>query len=222
IIVKRKHTWVMSWLYIGTFGSFIGYSAAFPLLLKTQFPAITVGVAFLGPLVGSIARPLGGLLADKIGGARVTLWNFVVMGTATIGVMHYVETKNFAGFLAMFLILFITTGVGNGSTFRMIPSIFRAEKLREAKGLGDAARALALKAAGIESAAVLGFTSAIGACGGYLIPRGFGASIAATGGPNLALEVFLAFYVTCVALTWRYYLRDRQLGGAQSLAEARV
>ncbi len=188
MIVKRKHTWVMSWLYIGTFGSFIGYSAAFPLLLKTQFPAITVAVAFLAPLVGSITRPLGGLLADKVGGARVTLWNFVAMGAATIGVMHYVEIKSFAGFLVMFLILFVTTGIGNGSTFRMIPSIFRAEKLGAAKGLGDAARALALKAAGIESAAVLGFTSAIGACGGYLIPRGFGASIAATGGPNLALE----------------------------------
>ncbi|HEV7910403.1 MAG TPA: MFS transporter [Methylocella sp.] len=221
IIVTRKHTWVMAWLYIGTFGSFIGYSAAFPLLLKTQFPAITVGIAFLGPLVGSVARPLGGLLADRVGGARVTFWNFVVMGVATIGVMHYVEIKSFAGFLVMFLILFVTTGIGNGSTFRMIPSIFRAEKLREAKGLGNAARALALRAAGIESAAVLGFTSAIGACGGYLIPRGFGASIAATGGPNLALEVFLTFYVTCVALTWRYYLRNRQRG-ARSLAEARV
>lgn len=222
IILKRKHTWVMSWLYIGTFGSFIGYSAAFPLLLKTQFPAITVGIAFLGPLVGSIARPLGGLLADKVGGARVTLWNFVIMGAATIGVMYYVEIKNFTGFLTMFLVLFVTTGVGNGSTFRMIPSIFRAEKLREAMGLGDAAREAALKAAGLESAAVLGFTSAIGACGGYLIPRSFGASIAATGGPNLALEVFLLFYVTCVALTWRYYLQNRQHGGAQSLAEARV
>jgi NNP family nitrate/nitrite transporter-like MFS transporter len=221
IIVTRKHSWVMAWLYIGTFGSFIGYSAAFPLLLKTQFPAITVGIAFLGPLVGSVARPLGGLLADRVGGARVTFWNFVVMGVATIGVMHYVEIKSFAGFLVMFLILFVTTGIGNGSTFRMIPSIFRAEKLREAKGLGNAARALALRAAGIESAAVLGFTSAIGACGGYLIPRGFGASIAATGGPNLALEVFLTFYVTCVALTWRYYLRNRQRG-ARSLAEARV
>jgi NNP family nitrate/nitrite transporter-like MFS transporter len=221
IIVTRKHTWVMAWLYIGTFGSFIGYSAAFPLLLKTQFPAITVGIAFLGPLVGSVARPLGGLLADRVGGARVTFWNFVVMGVATIGVMHYVEIKSFAGFLVMFLILFVTTGIGNGSTFRMIPSIFRAEKLREAKGLGNAARALALRAAGIESAAVLGFTSAIGACGGYLIPRGFGASIAATGGPNLALEVFLTFYVTCVALTWRYYLRNRQRG-ARRLAEARV
>jgi NNP family nitrate/nitrite transporter-like MFS transporter len=221
IIVKRKHTWVMSWLYIGTFGSFIGYSAAFPLLLKTQFPVMTVGIAFLGPLVGSLARPFGGLLADKMGGARVTFWNFVVMGAATLGVMHCVEIKSFASFLVMFLILFVTTGIGNGSTFRMIPSIVRAEKLMEAKGLGDAARALALKAAGIESAAVLGFTSAIGACGGYLIPRGFGASIAATGGPNLALEVFLTFYVTCVALTWRYYLRNRQRG-ARSLAEARV
>jgi MFS transporter, NNP family, nitrate/nitrite transporter len=221
IIVKRKHTWVMSWLYIGTFGSFIGYSAAFPLLLKTQFPSMSVGIAFLGPLVGSLARPLGGLLADKMGGARVTFWNFVVMGAATLGVMHCVEIKSFAGFLVMFLILFVTTGIGNGSTFRMIPSIVRAEKLKEAKGLGDAARALALKAAGIESAAVLGFTSAIGACGGYLIPRGFGASIAASGGPNLALKVFLTFYVTCVALTWRYYLRNRQRG-AQSLAEARV
>lgn len=207
VIVRRKHTWVMSWLYIGTFGSFIGYSAAFPLLLKTQFPAAGVGAAFLGPLVGSLARPVGGLLADRLGGARVTFWNFLVMGAATIGVIHYVDIKSFAGFFAMFLVLFVATGIGNGSTFRMIPSIFREEKLRAAEDSGEAARALALKAAGIESAAVLGFTSAIGACGGYLIPRGFGASIAATGGPHLALEIFLAFYATCVGLTWWYYLR---------------
>ena len=189
-IVRRKHTWIMSYIYIGTFGSFIGYSAAFPLLIKTQFPAVTVAIAFLGPLVGSLARPLGGLLADKIGGAMVTFWNFIAMGAATIGVMYFVEIKDFAGFLAMFLILFVTTGVGNGSTYRMIPSIFREEKLQEAKGSGEAGRALALKAAGIESAAALGFIGAIGACGGYLIPRGFGASIAidrrpASGAGNL-------------------------------------
>ena len=198
-ITGRKHTWVMSWLYIGTFGSFIGYSAAFPLLIKTQFPAITVAVAFLGPLVGSVARPFGGLLADKIGGARVTFWNFVAMALATMGVMYYVDIKSFPGFLAMFLVLFITTGVGNGSTFRMIPSIFREERLRAAKGAGEAGRVMAVKAAAIESAAVIGFVSAIGACGGYLIPRSFGASIAATGGPHLALEVFLTYYVTCIA-----------------------
>lgn len=222
-IVKNQHTWIMSWLYIGTFGSFVGYSAAFPLLLKTQFPAITVGIAFLGPLVGSLARPLGGFLADKVGGARVTYWNFIAMGAATIGVMHYVDVKSFPGFLVSFLVLFVTTGIGNGSTFRMIPSIFRTEKLRQAKGAGEATRAQALKAAGIESAAVLGFTSAIGACGGFLIPSSFGASIAATGGPNVALEVFLAFYASCVALTWWYYLRRSFfVHRARSLAEARV
>jgi NNP family nitrate/nitrite transporter-like MFS transporter len=123
----------------------------------------------------------------------------------------------------MFLVLFVTTGIGNGSTYRMIPSIFREQKLREAKGAGEAARALALQAAGIEGAAALGFIGAVGACGGYLIPRGFGASIALTGGPHLALEIFLAFYVTCIALTWWYYLRKAPAAsGATSLAEARV
>src|ERR1700726_2429375 len=222
-VVKRKHTWIMSFIYIGTFGSFIGYSAAFPLLIKTQFPAVTVAIAFLGPLVGSLSRPLGGLLADKSWGAKVTFWNFIAMGAATIGVMYFVDIKGFAGFLTMFLILFVATGVGNGSTYRMIPSIFREEKLKEARGSGETGRSLALKASGIEAAAALGFIGAIGACGGYLIPRGFGASIAATGAPHLALQIFLAFYVTCIALTWWYYLRKSLLVmRAPSLAQARV
>jgi NNP family nitrate/nitrite transporter-like MFS transporter len=222
-IVGRKHTWIMSIIYIGTFGSFIGYSAAFPLLIKTQFPAISVGIAFLGPLVGSLSRPLGGLLADKVGGAIVTFWNFIAMGAATIGVIYFVDAKEFNGFLAMFLVLFITTGIGNGSTYRMIPSIFREEKLRQAKGAGEAGRALALSAAGIESGAALGFIGALGACGGYLIPRGFGASIAVTGGPHLALEFYLVFYAVCLALTWWFYLRKTFLAprGA-NLAQARV
>jgi MFS transporter, NNP family, nitrate/nitrite transporter len=221
-VVGRRHTWIMSYIYIGTFGSFIGYSAAFPLLMKTQFPEITVAVAFLGPLVGSLSRPLGGLLADKIGGAIVTFWNFIAMGAATIGVMYFVGIKDFAGFLAMFLILFVTTGIGNGSTYRMIPSIFREENLKKAKGSGDQGRALALRAASIESGAAVGFIGAVGACGGYLIPRGFGASIAATGGPHLALVVYLAFYATCLGLTWWYYLRKSYSTSTASLAEARV
>jgi NNP family nitrate/nitrite transporter-like MFS transporter len=221
-IVGRKHTWIMSFIYIGTFGSFIGYSAAFPLLIKTQFPGITIAIAFLGPLVGSLSRPLGGLLADKIGGAIVTFWNFIAMGAATIGVMYFVGIKDFAGFLVMFLTLFVTTGIGNGSTYRMIPSIFRREKLRQAGNLDAAGRSLALQSAGIESAAALGFIGAIGACGGYFIPRGFGASITATGGPQLALGIYLGFYAICLALTWWFYLH-RTLGkDAQSLAEARV
>jgi NNP family nitrate/nitrite transporter-like MFS transporter len=121
--------------------------------------------------------------------------------------MYFVDHKEFAGFLTMFLALFVLTGIGNGSTYRMIPSIFRAQKLSEAKSQGETDRALALKAAGLEAAAALGFIGGVGACGGYLIPRGFGASIAATGGPYLALEVFLAFYVTCLVLNWWYYMR---------------
>jgi NNP family nitrate/nitrite transporter-like MFS transporter len=207
VIARRKHTWIMAWLYIGTFGSFIGYSAAFPLLLKTQFPHVSTNLAFLGALVGSVARPLGGKLADRVGGARITFWNFLAMGLATFGVIHFLDTKNFAGFLSMFLVLFITTGVGNGSTFRMIPVIFRKEKLREVEGQGAEAQERALKSARVEAAAVLGFVSAIGACGGYLIPRSFGASIKETGSPLTALGVFLAFYGTCVVLTWVHYLK---------------
>jgi NNP family nitrate/nitrite transporter-like MFS transporter len=222
-IVGRKHTWIMSFIYIGTFGSFIGYSAAFPLLIKTQFPAVTIAIAFMGPLVGSLSRPLGGLLADKVGGAIVTFWNFIAMGAATIGVLYFVGVKDFAGFLAMFLILFVTTGIGNGSTYRMIPSIFREKNLQKAKGSGEAGRALAFKTASIESAAALGFIGAIGACGGYFIPRGFGASIAATGGPQVALVIYLAFYATCLALTWWYYLRRSSLSPSTTgLAQARV
>ena len=217
VILKRKQNWVMCYIYVGTFGSFIGYSAAFPLLIKTQFPAYSVGFAFLGPLVGSVIRPVGGILADKIGGAVVTFWVFVAMCASVLGVMYFVEQKEFAGFLTMFLILFFLTGVGNGSTYRSIPLIFRAQKLHEAEGQGETGRALALKAAGLEAAAALGFIGGVGACGGYLIPRGFGASIAATGGPYHALEIFLLFYITCIALTWWHYLRK-----TSSLAKARV
>ena len=223
VIVRRKHTWIMSYIYIGTFGSFIGYSAAFPLLLKTQFPEVTVSIAFLGPLVGSLIRPVGGLLADKIGGAKVTFWNFIAMGAATAGVMYFVEVKSLPGFIAMFLTLFVTAGIGNGSTYRMIPSIFREEKLKAANGTGEAGHLAAIKAAAIENAAALGFIGAVGACGGYLIPRGFGASIAATGGPYLALEVYLLFYVSCLALTWWYYRRRTFLSQlAPTLAQARI
>ena len=135
------------------------------------------------------------------------------MVLAVLGVMYFLEQKNFAGFLIMFLALFTLTGLGNGSTYMTIPAIFRAEKLHEAEGKGETARALALKAAGLEAAAALGFIGAVGACGGYLIPRGFGVSIAATGGPYLALEIFLLFYVTCIALTWWCYMRKTTILG---------
>jgi NNP family nitrate/nitrite transporter-like MFS transporter len=222
VIAARRHTWIMSWLYIGTFGSFIGYSAALPLLIKTQFPQVTANLAFLGPLVGSLARPYGGLMADRLGGTRVTFWNFAAMTLATFAVIHFVDAHQFAGFLVTFLLLFILTGVGNGSTFRMIPAIFRNQKLRANHHLGLSGRESALKAARIESATVLGFVSAIGACGGYLVPRSFGASVKATGSVHLALEGFMIFYATCIGLTWACYMRRRESHAALTAVEARV
>ena len=213
VILKRKQNWVMSYIYIGTFGSFIGYSAAFPLLIKTQFPEHSVGLAFLGPLVGSISRPFGGWLSDKVGGANVTFWVFIGMVLAVLGVIYFVDQQQFAGFLTMFLALFVLTGVGNGSTYMTIPAIFRAEKLHEAEGKGETARALALKQAGLEAGAALGFIGAVGSVGGFLIPRGFGASIAATGGPYFALIGFILFYITCIWLNWWYYMRKSTVLG---------
>ncbi|TAN53124.1 MAG: MFS transporter [Methylococcaceae bacterium] len=212
IIFKRRHNWIMCWLYTGTFGSFIGYSAGLPLLIKTLFPAENpTQYAFLGPLVGALVRPLGGWLADKLGGARVTFWNFIIMTGAVFGVLHFMPAAgvagDFWGFLTMFMLLFMTTGIGNGSTFRMIPVIFLTERQREAAGQGEAAAAQARRDAAKESAAVLGFSSAIAAYGAFFIPKSYGTAIALTGGPEAALYFFIAFYVCCIGMTWWYYAR---------------
>lgn len=211
VIFKRKHNWLMCWLYLGTFGSFIGYSAGFPLLIKSQFPGVNaLSYAWLGPLVGALARPIGGWLADKLGGAKVTFWNFIAMGAGVFAVLHFLPVKgsggDFYGFLIAFMLLFATSGIGNGSTFRMIPVIFLAERQRTA-GNTQADQDQAIRDANKEAAAVLGFSSAVGAYGGFFIPKGYGTSIAATGGPEAALYAFIVFYVTCTFITWWYYSR---------------
>jgi len=212
IIFKRKHNWLMCWLYTGTFGSFIGYSAGFPMLIKILFPVVNpTQYAFLGPLVGALIRPVGGWLADKLGGARVTLWNFVIMIVAVFGVLHFMPSEgnlgDFWGFLAMFMLLFITTGIGNGSTFRMIPVIFMTERLCAVKGQAAEALAQAKKDAAKEAAAVLGFSSAIAAYGAFFIPKSYGTAISMTGRPDAALYCFIIFYITCIAITWWNYAR---------------
>jgi MFS transporter, NNP family, nitrate/nitrite transporter len=210
VIFTRKHNWLMCWLYIGTFGSFIGYSAGFPLLIKSQFPGVNaLQFAFLGPLVGALIRPLGGWLADKLGGARVTFWTFIVMGLGVLSVLQFLpqggEGGSFTGFLVSFLVLFAAAGVGNGSTFRMIPIIFLTERQRAVNAAYKQDQAV--RDANKEAAAVLGFTSAIGAYGGFFIPKAYGSAIAMTGSVDAALYAFVAFYVTCIAVTWWYYSR---------------
>ena len=212
IIFRRKNNWLMCWLYLGTFGSFIGYSAGMPLLIKSQFPGVNpTQYAFLGPLVGAIMRPVGGWVADKLGGARVTFWNFIVMAASAGGILAFLphggSGGNFWGFLGMFILMFVTTGIGNGSTFRMIPVIFLTERKRDAEGKGAAAQEQALKDAAKEGAAVIGFSSAFAAYGAFFIPKAFGSSIRLTGSPESALYGFLAFYVTCIVVTWWFYSR---------------
>jgi NNP family nitrate/nitrite transporter-like MFS transporter len=212
VIFKRAHNWWMCWLYLGTFGSFIGYSAGFPLLIKSQFPGVNaLQYAWLGPLVGALIRPVGGWLSDKVGGARVTFWNFIAMALGVLAVLQFLphggQGGNFTGFLISFLVLFATAGIGNGSTFRMIPVIFLTERQREAAGKGPAAQEQAIKDANKEGAAVLGFSSAIGAYGGFFIPKSYGTSIAMTGSPDAALYCFIFFYVTCIVITWCFYSR---------------
>ena len=137
VIFQRKHNWIMCWLYTGTFGSFIGYSAGFPLLAKTQFPEVNaLTYAFLGPLVGALSRSLTGWVSDKWGGGRVTFWVFVGMAIGVAGVLYFLGIKSWPGFFAMFLFLFFVSGVGNASTFQMIPAIMRKEmdRLMPARG----------------------------------------------------------------------------------------
>jgi MFS transporter, NNP family, nitrate/nitrite transporter len=186
VIFKNKHTWIMTWLYTMCFGSFIGYAAAFPLLTRTEFPEVNVfQIAFIGPLLGALIRPVGGWLSDKLGGAFVTFWDIILLIAGTLGVMYFYNAGNFAGFLTMFIIVFIATGIANGSTFRMIPFIFEQK----------------------EAAAVLGFTSAIAAYGAFLIPSLFGWSISLTGMANLALIIFIVYYVISLGIHWYYYSR---------------
>ena len=211
-IFRRKHNWLMCFLYLGTFGSFIGYAAGFPLLIKSQFPSVNpLAYAWLGPLVGAVIRPFGGWLSDKAGGAGVTFWNFIVMALAVCGVLWFLPSGpsggSFTGFFLMFLVLFLTTGIGNGSTFRMIPVIFLNEAMRGVDSRDEAAVARATKEGNTLGAATLGFTAAFAAYGGFFIPKSYGTSISLTGGPEAALYIFIAFYALCIAITWWHYAR---------------
>jgi MFS transporter, NNP family, nitrate/nitrite transporter len=206
--VREPQTWVMSFLYIGTFGSFIGYSFAFGLVLQNQFgrtPLEAAAVTFIGPLLGSLIRPYGGRLADSLGGARVTFWNFIAMGVATGVVIAASAMDSLALFTAGFVVLFALTGLGNGSTYKMIPAIFHGQA-RAAIAGGTDDRAALLRARRI-SGAVIGIAGAVGALGGLFINLAFRQAFLTAGSGDPAFWSFLAFYVVCVVVTYVVYLR---------------
>lgn len=202
-VAKYGDTWLMSLIYVGTFGSFMGYAAAFPLLLKSQFPSVGIGLAFLGALVGSLFRPFGGWLADRYSGAAVTIACFVAMGFGVVAVLFALTTESFPMFFASFMLLFAASGSANGSAYRMIPVLFEKRALSDAAVEG---RQAALTRGRREAAAVIGLTSAVGALGGFLIPRGIASSLSNTGSITSAMLVLLAFYAICLVVTWRKYL----------------
>ncbi|MFF8934207.1 nitrate/nitrite transporter [Streptomyces paradoxus] len=202
---RDAHTWIMSLLYIGTFGSFIGYSFAFGQVLQNQFgrtPLEAAYVTFIGPLLGSLIRPLGGWLADRYGGAKISLWNYVAMGVATAVLIGASMEKSLALFTGAFVVLFVLSGLGNGSTFKMIPGIFQNKAL--AKGLeGEEAAAYGRRLSG----ASMGLIGAVGALGGVGINLAFRQSFLSYGSGTGAFVAFLAFYAVCFVVTWAVYLR---------------
>jgi NNP family nitrate/nitrite transporter-like MFS transporter len=205
---KDAQTWVMSFLYIGTFGSFIGYGFAFGLVLQNQFgrtPLQAAAVTFIGPLLGSLIRPVGGQLADRFGGAKVSLLTYVALALASGIVLYASSVKSLAVYTVGFVLLFILSGLGNGSTYKMIPSIFQG-KARAAIASGapvDEAMATARRLSG----AVIGIAGAVGALGGLFINLAFRQSFLTTKSGDAATWSFLAFYAVCVTVTYLVYLR---------------
>ncbi|MDQ1636110.1 MAG: transporter, family, nitrate/nitrite transporter [Frankiaceae bacterium] len=209
---RDGHTWVVSLLYIGTFGSFIGFGFAFGQVLQVQFkadfptPIKAAYLTFLGPLLGSLIRPVGGKLADRIGGATVTFWNFVAMAAAATLVLVASVQKSLPLFVLGFTLLFVFSGLGNGSTYKMIPAIFRAKSQKLIDGGSD--RSVSDREARRLSGAVIGIAGAIGAFGGVLVNLAFRQSFLSYKNGNAAYIAFIAFYAVCFVVTWAVYLRD--------------
>jgi NNP family nitrate/nitrite transporter-like MFS transporter len=193
VIFRRKHNWVMTSLYVMTFGTFSGMSAVFALLIREVFGRIEgapdpLQYAFLGALIGSVTRPPGGWISDKIGGARVTMVCGVLLLLGSIGVTWFTaptSVETFTPFLGLILLIFFAAGIGNGSTFRMIPVIFPRQ----------------------EAGPVLGWTAAIAAYGSFVLPMLFNWSLARFGSVNQAFYVMAVFYVCNLALCWWFYAR---------------
>ncbi|MCD0485085.1 NarK/NasA family nitrate transporter [Streptacidiphilus sp. ASG 303] len=220
-VVRERHTWIMSVLYVGTFGSFIGFSFAFGLVLQNQFgrtPLEAAQLTFVGPLLGSLVRPVGGRLADRRGGARVTFWTFGAMAAAAGTVLYASSVRSLPVFLAGFTGLFVFSGIGNGSTYRMIPGIFRAEADARALADGGTAAQAAARARRLSGAAI-GVIGAVGALGGLLINLAFRQSFLTEGTGSPAFASFLAAYAVCSALTWAVYLRRPAASPAPAAGE---
>lgn len=195
---RHRHTWIISFLYVGTFGSFIGFGFAFGQLLAAAGAERPIYYVWLGAFVGSLIRPVGGWLADRYKGSTVTFWNFLAMTAATLLVLAAADSSSIPLFTVAFTVLFALTGIGNGSVYKMIPAIFHAEQADQKQ-----ARRLA--------SALVGIAGAVGAFGGVLVQVAFRESFLANGNANVAYVAFIAFYALCAVVTYVVYMRPGQL-----------
>ncbi len=206
VIFKRLHTWLLCFIYIGAFGSFIGFSAAFPLLTSQEFPAIDpVKLAFIGPFFGAVARVLGGMISDKLSPSCVTTTSFSIMILGVLGVIHFLPENgaggSFVGFFISFLFLFAFSGIASGSTFAQAPRVFT--QFHQYCAPNENIGVQSAK----ESATVVGFMGSIGAFGGFFIPKSFGTSIELTNSAEMALIMFIVFYAICLVINFWFYMR---------------
>ncbi len=130
-VSRHRHTWIVSFLYIGTFGSFIGFGFAFGQVLAAAGAERPIYYVWLGAFAGSLIRPVGGMLADRFRGSTVTFWNFLAMTAAATLVLLASRSDSIPLLATAFTVLFVLTGVGNGSVYKMIPAIFHAESMRD-------------------------------------------------------------------------------------------
>ena len=216
--LREPHLWILSVLYIGTFGSFIGFAGVFPKLIADQFPdfstiavgSASISLAFMGALVGSLARPYGGKLSDRFGGATITIFSFAVMALGALAVIWTLPVGNFWLFLGLFLVLFTASGVGNGSTYRMIPTVFALKA-----GAADAHNNAGDISSQRKAAAALGIISAIGAYGGFAIPQLLGLSKTTFGDYTTGLGWFVWTYVGMLVLTAIVYVFGARRAGTR-------
>jgi MFS transporter, NNP family, nitrate/nitrite transporter len=202
-VYAQRRYWVLSLMYLGTFGSFIGFTAAFPLFAHTQFPEVDVlQYVFLGPLLGALARPLGGWLADRHGGGPVTFWAFALMGASVVVSLGFLPGQDsagsFWGLMAAFMVLFLAAGLGSGSMFRIVPDLIEGE-------WPEPAPRRSIR----ESGQVIGLVSAVGALGAFMVPVLLALALGTSGGVHGALTMFVVFYLVCMALTWWCHVRTR-------------
>ncbi|HET9871408.1 MAG TPA: nitrate/nitrite transporter [Propionibacteriaceae bacterium] len=210
-VTRHKETWLISLLYIGTFGSFIGFSFAFGQVLLVQFPqdfptpVKAAALTFLGPLLGSLIRPVGGALADRFRGSVVTFYNFVAMAIGAAVVLAASQLHSLPVYIVGFVLLFVFSGIGNGSTYKMIPAIFHAKAQLEVGGGADleTADTKALRRSG----ALIGLAGAIGALGGVAVNLAFRQSFLTLKTGDGAYLAFIIFYAICFVVTWTMFIR---------------